>query len=240
MRRFHRAPQRGDCGTRTGMFHPDSVLHPRTDSPRPGAAGFVDAEKKHADAFPGVRLTVIDTVAEAGKAVACVVVGGDRGGDHDGIPPRGAHPPFPMFTLFTFKDGKTTEKRAHYGRVDVSWTGSRPAPPPDGTGPGRAAPRTPPPPHADGARPEQNAPLPAPGTAASPLSRCRPAAWPAPPAQPTQPTQRGGTGRRGPGQPHGTARPFAVAVREEGRGGEAGERPPGHDDTAAREHPRVF
>ncbi|WP_344570618.1 ester cyclase [Streptomyces axinellae] len=112
-------PQQGDYDMLTGMFHPDFVLYPQIDNPRPGAAGFIDAEKKHDDAFPGIRLTVLDTVAEADKVGAYVVVEGDQGGDYYGIPPRGAHMRFSMFNLFTFKDGKIIEKRAHYNRADI-------------------------------------------------------------------------------------------------------------------------
>ncbi|MFE9826787.1 nuclear transport factor 2 family protein [Streptomyces sp. NPDC005791] len=61
--RFYQALQQGDYDTLIGMFHPDFVFYPQIDSPRPGAAGFIDAEKKHVDAFPGIRLTVLDTVA---------------------------------------------------------------------------------------------------------------------------------------------------------------------------------
>ncbi|GHH55735.1 ester cyclase [Streptomyces candidus] len=117
--RFYQALQQGDYATLTGMFHPDFVFYPQIDSPRPGAAGFIDAEKKHLDAFPGNRLTVLHTVAEADKVGAYVVVEGDQGGDYYGIPPRGAHVRFSMFNLFTFKDGKIIEKRAHYNLTDI-------------------------------------------------------------------------------------------------------------------------
>jgi predicted ester cyclase len=50
---------------------------------------------------------------------AYVVVEGDQGGDYYGIPPRGAHVRFSMFNLFTFKDGKIIEKRAHYNLADI-------------------------------------------------------------------------------------------------------------------------
>ncbi|MEV5817129.1 ester cyclase [Streptomyces mutabilis] len=119
MHRFYQALQQGDYDTLTGMFHPDFVFYPQIDSSRPGAAGFIDAEKKHVDAFPGIRLTVLDTVAEADKVGAYVVVEGDQGGDYYGIPPRGAHVRFSMFNLFTFKDGKIVEKRAHYNLADI-------------------------------------------------------------------------------------------------------------------------
>ncbi|MEU1484866.1 ester cyclase [Streptomyces sp. NPDC005752] len=104
--RFYQVLQQGDCDTLTGMF-------------RPGATGFIDAEKKHVDAFSDIRLTVLDTVAEADKVGAYVVVEGDQGGDYYDIPPRGAHVRFSMFNLFTFKDGKIIEKRAHYNLADI-------------------------------------------------------------------------------------------------------------------------
>lgn len=47
------------------------------------------------------------------------MVEGDQGGDHYGIPLRGAHVRFSMFNLFTFKDGKIIEKRAHYNLADI-------------------------------------------------------------------------------------------------------------------------
>ncbi|MFI8952198.1 ester cyclase [Streptomyces sp. NPDC053750] len=119
VRRFYQALEEGDYDTLTGMFHPDFVFYPRIGSPRPGAAGFIDAEKKHVDAFPGIRLTVIDTVAENNKVGAYVVVEGTQGGDYYGIPPRGAHMRFSMFNLFTFKEEKIIEKRAHYNQADI-------------------------------------------------------------------------------------------------------------------------
>jgi steroid delta-isomerase-like uncharacterized protein len=117
--RFYQALQQGDYDALTGMFHPDFVFYPQIDSPRPGAAGFIDAEKEHVDAFPGIRLTVLGTVAEADKVGAYVAVEGDQGGAYYGIPPRGAHMRLSMFNLFTFKDGKIIEKRAHYNRADI-------------------------------------------------------------------------------------------------------------------------
>ncbi|MFH9471846.1 ester cyclase [Streptomyces clavifer] len=38
---------------------------------------------------------------------------------HYGIPPRGAHVRFSLFNLFTFKDGKIVEKRAHHNLADI-------------------------------------------------------------------------------------------------------------------------
>ncbi|MEU2180936.1 ester cyclase [Streptomyces thermolilacinus] len=117
--RFYQALQQGDYDTLTGMFHPDFVFYPQIDSPRPGAAGFIDAEKKHVDAFSDIRLTVLDTVAEADKVGAYVAVEGDQGGDYYGIPHAERTYVFPCATWVTFKDGKITEKRAHYNLADI-------------------------------------------------------------------------------------------------------------------------
>jgi predicted ester cyclase len=116
--RFYQALQQGEYDTLTGMFHPDFVFYPQIDSPRPGASGFIDAEKKHVDAFSDVRLTVLNTVAEADSRRP------RRGRRRPGRrllrhPPRGAHVRFSMFNLFTFKDGKIIEKRAHYNLADI-------------------------------------------------------------------------------------------------------------------------
>ncbi|MFC9000720.1 ester cyclase [Streptomyces rochei] len=93
VRRFYQTLEQGDYDTLTGMFHPDFVFYPQIDTPRPGAAGFIDAEKKHVDAFPGIRLTVTDTVAEGDRVGAYVVVEGTQGGDYYAPPPpaRSAH-----------------------------------------------------------------------------------------------------------------------------------------------------
>ncbi|MEV6617100.1 ester cyclase [Streptomyces sp. NPDC051051] len=119
VRRFYQALEQADYATITGMFHPDFVFYGQLDTPRPGAAGFIEAEKKHLDAFPGIRLTVVHSVAEADRVGAFVVVEGAQAGDYYGVPPQGAHVRFSMFNLFTIKDGKIIEKRAHYNLLDT-------------------------------------------------------------------------------------------------------------------------
>ncbi len=124
------------------MFHPDFVFYPRIDSPRPGAAGSIDAEKKHVDAFPAIHLKVLDTVAEGDKADAYIVVEGDQGGgDYFGIPARGAHVRFsmrPPYGLLLARDARTPGPA---GPADQA-PGFEPAEPVgDGAGAGEADPR---------------------------------------------------------------------------------------------------
>ena len=144
--RFYQALQQGDYDTLTGMFHPDFVFYPQIDSPRPGGAGFIDAEKKHVDAFPDVRLTVLYTVAEAHKVGAYVVVEGHQGGDYYGIPPPHARAErtyvFPCSTCSRSRTGRSS-RSGPTTTWPTSWTSSRPAPPPDDTGLDRATPLRP-------------------------------------------------------------------------------------------------
>ena len=143
--RFYQALQQGDYDTLTGMFHPDFVFHPQIDSPRPGAAGFIDAEKKHLDAFPGNRLTVLDTIADAEKVGAYIVVEGDQGGDYYGTPHAERTYVFPCLTCSRSRTGRSS-RSGPPTTWPTSWTSSRPAPPPDDTGLDRATPCAPPPP----------------------------------------------------------------------------------------------
>ncbi|MGY3676770.1 ester cyclase [Streptomyces sp. TE33382] len=119
VRRFYEALEGEDYAALTGMFHEDFVFYNQLDTPRPGADGFIAAEKEHIDAFRGSRLTVERTVAEGDRVGAFVVVEGDQSGEFRGVPPAGAHVRFSMFDLFTFKDGKIIEKRAHYNLLDT-------------------------------------------------------------------------------------------------------------------------
>ncbi|MFC8822023.1 ester cyclase [Streptomyces rochei] len=139
VRRFYQTLEQGDYDTLTGMFHPDFVFYPQIDTPRPGAAGFIDAEKKHVDAFPGIRLTVTDTVAEGDRVGAYVVVEGTQGGDYYGTPPPGAERTCASRCSTCSRSGPERSSRSGPTITrPTSWTSSRPAPLPDGTGPGGA------------------------------------------------------------------------------------------------------
>lgn len=70
-------------------------------------------------AFQGFRLTVERIVSEGGQVGAYVVVEGTHTGEFRGMPPTGTRIRFSMFNLFTVKDGKIIEKRAHYNTLDV-------------------------------------------------------------------------------------------------------------------------
>ncbi|MEV4732363.1 ester cyclase [Saccharopolyspora sp. NPDC049426] len=117
--RFYKALEEGAYATVTDMVHDDFVFYGQIDTPRPGAEGFLAAEKRNVEAFAGISMTVERTVADDDQVGAYVIVEGDQTGEFNGIPPAGSHMRFSMFNLFTFQDGKIIEKRAHYNTLDI-------------------------------------------------------------------------------------------------------------------------
>ncbi|MCG7632933.1 ester cyclase [Gordonia McavH-238-E] len=114
---FYQALVDGDYDKAGDMCHPDFVFYNQIDTPRTGAAGFIEAEKKHLDIFPGFSMTV-DTVAEGDRVAAYVVFEGDQQSEYYGVSPQGGHLRMSMCNLFTVRNGKFVEKRAHYDRLD--------------------------------------------------------------------------------------------------------------------------
>jgi steroid delta-isomerase-like uncharacterized protein len=114
---FYEALVREDYEAAAAMCHEDFVFYNQIDTPRPGAEGFIEAEKKHLDAFKGFSMQV-DTVGEGDRVGAYVIFEGDHCKEFYGVPPAGAHLRMSMFNLFTIADGKVIEKRAHYDRYD--------------------------------------------------------------------------------------------------------------------------
>ncbi|MEU1520058.1 ester cyclase [Streptomyces sp. NPDC005811] len=119
VRRFYEALEKADYTAVTSMFHEDFVFYNQIDTPHPGPEGFIAEEKKNIDAFRGIRMTVERTVAEGDRVGAFVVVEGNQTGEFRGLAPAGAHLRFSMFNLFTFKDRRIIEKRAHYNTQDI-------------------------------------------------------------------------------------------------------------------------
>jgi hypothetical protein len=64
---------RGDYDAAAGLCHDDFVFFAQIDTPRPGAVGFMEAEKRHVDAFDNAIMTVEVLVAEDDRVAAYVV-----------------------------------------------------------------------------------------------------------------------------------------------------------------------
>lgn len=101
------------------MCHPDFTFYPQIDTPFVGAAGFIASEKRNFDAVPGFTVRVHDMVAENDKVGAYVVIEAVQSKPMMGRPANGAKLRFSMFNLFTIKDGKILEKRAHFDVDDI-------------------------------------------------------------------------------------------------------------------------
>ncbi|WP_341976040.1 ester cyclase [Microbacterium sp. LWO13-1.2] len=114
---FYAALERGDFDTAAAMCHEDFVFYSQVDSPRPGVRGFIEAEKKHLDCFEGFTMKV-DTIAEGERVAAYVDFEGPQTQEFYGIAPSGRRLHMTMLNLFTVRDGKFIEKRAHYDRYD--------------------------------------------------------------------------------------------------------------------------
>lgn len=118
VRDFYAALVKADFETASAMCHDDFVFYGQLDTPRPGAAGFMEAERGHLDAFADMTMDVVDMVAEGDKVAAFVIVEGDHVGEYYGVEPTGRHLRMSMMNLFTIVDGLIVEKRAHYDRLD--------------------------------------------------------------------------------------------------------------------------
>lgn len=115
---FYAALVRADFDAASSMCHDDFVFYGQLDTPRAGAAGFMEAERGHLEAFAGMTMEVTDLVAEDDKVAALVIVEGDHVGEYYGVAPTGRHLRMSMCNLFTVVDGLIVEKRAHYDRLD--------------------------------------------------------------------------------------------------------------------------
>jgi steroid delta-isomerase-like uncharacterized protein len=115
---FYAAIMRQDFDVAAAMCHDEFIFYPQIDTPRAGAQGFMDAERRHLDAFEHSSMEVQVMVAEGDRVGAYVVFEGDQRQDYYGVPAAGAHLRMSMFNLFTMRDDKIVEKRAHYDRLD--------------------------------------------------------------------------------------------------------------------------
>lgn len=118
VRDFYAALVKADFESASAMCHADFVFYGQLDTPRPGAEGFMAAERGHLDAFAGMTMEVEDLIAEGDKVAAYVIVEGEHVGEYYGVQPTGRHLRMSMLNLFTIVDGLIVEKRAHYDRLD--------------------------------------------------------------------------------------------------------------------------
>lgn len=117
--RFYEALQRKDFDVIEKLCHKDFVFYPQIDTPYAGVAGFIDAEKKHLDAFDGFTMPVNAMFAEGDQVAAFLVFEGTQSGEFLGVPPAGKTVRMSLMMLLRITDGKIVEKRAHYDKYDI-------------------------------------------------------------------------------------------------------------------------
>ena len=116
--RFYEALMAADYDTVGSLMHPDFVFYAQIDSPKPGVAGFLAAERDHLEGAEATMKVEI-MVAEGDRVAAYVVTEGIQITEYYGIPGNRAPFRFSMLNLFTFRDGLIIENRVHYNTLDI-------------------------------------------------------------------------------------------------------------------------
>ncbi|GAB3298147.1 ester cyclase [Hymenobacter tenuis] len=114
VRQFYAAIERGDYATVTQLCHPDFVFYFQVDSPIAGAQGFINSEKKNFDQFEEFTFRIQHLLAEGNQVAAYLLFNGRPHGA-----PAGKRVRFSLMMLLTIADGKISEKRAHFDRLDI-------------------------------------------------------------------------------------------------------------------------
>jgi steroid delta-isomerase-like uncharacterized protein len=89
--------------------------HPPFPGLPPGSEGIKQVFRVFWSAFPDVRATIEDLVAEADKVAAFATLEGTHEGELAGLPPTGRRVHVPVIEIFRVSDGKIRER---WGVVD--------------------------------------------------------------------------------------------------------------------------
>lgn len=115
VRQFYAAIERGDYATVTQLCHPDFVFYYQVDTPIMGAQGFINSEKKNFDQFEDFTFRIQHLLAEGPQVAAYLLFDGRLNGA-----PAGKRVRFSLMMLLIIADGKISEKRAHFDRLDIN------------------------------------------------------------------------------------------------------------------------
>jgi|SRR5882672_626704 len=109
---FEEVWNRGRAETIDELLAVDAIAHGLSDDaakPLKGPADFKPFHQMFRGAFPDIRVTIEDMIAEGDKVVARCSVRGKHTGDHLGVAASNAHVAFTGVTLVRVKDGKFVE-----------------------------------------------------------------------------------------------------------------------------------
>jgi steroid delta-isomerase-like uncharacterized protein len=134
-------PPRPPSSTGTRYFTADAIDHqvmPGQTDPQPALANFKQYMAVFHKAFPDMKVTVEDMVAEGDKVVARCHMTGTQTGDFMGAPATGKPVSIELIDIVRFTDGKCAE---HWGLSDDAAMMQQlgiappPTPPPPAAGP---------------------------------------------------------------------------------------------------------
>lgn len=108
-RRIIDAISRGDADGLDELIAPDLIDHNPTPDQAPGREGFKEWMTVATTAFPDLRGTVEDVIAEGDRVAARMTWHGTHGGEFMGLAPTGQHVSFVAFHLVRFSDGLAVE-----------------------------------------------------------------------------------------------------------------------------------
>lgn len=100
------------------LCHPDFKFYSSINSPL-NADDFVTQEKGHMDAFPGFKMTVLETFAKEDKVAAYLTFSGVQSKAYLGLQPTHRSVYFSFMVMLTFKDGEVIENHSHYNGQDI-------------------------------------------------------------------------------------------------------------------------
>lgn len=115
---FYRLIEANEYDKAKELCHPNFKFYSSINSPL-NADEFITQEKGHMDAFPGFKMTIVETFAKQDKVAAYLTFSGLQSKAYLGLQPTHRSVYFSLMVMLTFKDGKVIENRAHYNGQDI-------------------------------------------------------------------------------------------------------------------------
>jgi steroid delta-isomerase-like uncharacterized protein len=117
LRRWIEAYNERDLEGEAAVLAPDYVAHvPAAPGPLEGLEAWRQFSGSFADAFPDIRLTIEDIMAEGDMVAARVAFRGTHRGEFQGIPPTGKEVAFSSIEVNRVREGKVEE---HWVELDL-------------------------------------------------------------------------------------------------------------------------
>ena len=120
VQQFYDEINREDFDALGDLCHKDFVFYAQVDSPIQGVDGFINSEKQAFAAFESFKFPLEIMVAEGDRVAAYLTIEAkNQLRPTMGAEARGKSCRISLFALLTIKDGKISEKRAHFDIADI-------------------------------------------------------------------------------------------------------------------------